>query len=122
MSKVLARLLCSCARCGLWLGFTLEPVTDVVVPHFDRLLNLVARCCRMTGLGYVGVDLVIDRHKGPLMLELNARPGLAIQIANRAGLGARLSKVDAEAAHALALEDRVSFAQANFGSRRSRQL
>ena len=48
----------------------------------------------MTGLGYVGVDLVLDRTKGPLMLELNARPGLNIQIANRTGLAARLDAVD----------------------------
>jgi len=48
----------------------------------------------MTGLGYLGVDLVIDRDHGPLLLELNARPGLAIQLANHSGLFARLQLVD----------------------------
>ena len=64
------------------------------IPHFDRMLEIAAGCNAMTGLGYVGVDLVLDRDKGPLMLELNARPGLNIQIANRAGLAARLEAVD----------------------------
>jgi hypothetical protein len=48
----------------------------------------------MTGLGYLGVDLVIDREQGPLLLELNARPGLAIQMANRSGLLGRLERID----------------------------
>ena len=48
-----------------------------------------------TGLGYVGADVVVDAHRGPVILELNARPGLAIQVANRAGLLPRLRAVDA---------------------------
>lgn len=91
-----------------------EPVTGVQIPQFDAMLAIAARCCAMTGLGYVGVDLVLDRALGPLMLELNARPGLAIQIANRAGLGLRLARVDADRVDLLALEERVAFAKANF--------
>jgi hypothetical protein len=48
----------------------------------------------MTGLGYQGADFVIDRDKGPLLLELNARPGLNVQIANHAGLLPRLRDVE----------------------------
>jgi len=48
----------------------------------------------LTGLGYLGVDIVLDRTKGPLILELNARPGLNIQIANKIGLKSRLAQVD----------------------------
>ena len=43
--------------------------------------------------GYLGVDIVLDRCHGPLLLELNARPGLAIQMANQAGLEPRLKWV-----------------------------
>ena len=93
---------------------TMEPVFDVAIPLFDRMLEISARCSDMTGLGYVGVDLVLDRDKGPLLLELNARPGLAIQIANRSGLGERLAKVDAEKAHALPLDERIEFAARYF--------
>ena len=39
---------------------------------------------------YVGVDLMLDKDHGPMILEANARPGLAIQIANSSGLRSRL--------------------------------
>ena len=49
------------------------------------------------------------REHGPLVLELNARPGLAIQIANRAGLAPRLGRGRRAraAGHALARADRA---------------
>jgi alpha-L-glutamate ligase-like protein len=65
------------------------PIAGLVVPRWEYLLTLAARCYELTGLGYLGVDIVLDRHYGPLILELNARPGLNIQICNRAGLRAR---------------------------------
>jgi D-alanine-D-alanine ligase-like ATP-grasp enzyme len=37
-------------------------------------------------LGYMGVDFAIDATKGPLILELNARPGLEIQNVTGSGL------------------------------------
>jgi glutathione synthase/RimK-type ligase-like ATP-grasp enzyme len=48
----------------------------------------------MTGLGYLGVDMVIDQERGPLLLELNARPGLQIQVANQKGLLKHLEFID----------------------------
>ena len=45
-------------------------------------------------LGYLGVDIVVDRDQGPLLLEANARPGLAIQLANGQGLLGRLEAID----------------------------
>ena len=59
------------------------------------------------GLGYLGVDIVIDAEHGPMLLEANARPGLAIQIANGRGLLPRLEAIDAlldEAPRTLSLE------------------
>ena len=70
------------------------PVKDFEIPDWDGLLDLSARCQRAVGLGYLGVDIVLDRDRGPLVLELNARPGLAIQIANQSGLERRLKAVD----------------------------
>ena len=69
----------------------------------------------MTGLGYQGADFVIDRDKGPLLLELNARPGLNVQIANAAGLLPRLREVEK---HIDELRDPsacVDFAVSRFG-------
>ncbi len=70
-----------------------ESVVGIQVPSWATLLELSARCYELTGLGYLGVDLVLDREHGPLILELNARPGLAIQIANQTGLLRRLAIV-----------------------------
>ncbi|GIW39639.1 MAG: alpha-L-glutamate ligase-like protein [Candidatus Binatia bacterium] len=65
------------------------------VPRWDEVLELAARAADIGGLGYLGVDVVVDERHGPLLLELNARPGLGIQLANREGLEPRLAKVAA---------------------------
>jgi glutathione synthase/RimK-type ligase-like ATP-grasp enzyme len=80
-------------------------------------LQIAARSYELSGLGYVGVDLVLDEERGALVLELNARPGLAIQIANGNGLRHRLDKVEAlKKAGALSADpdERVAFSRANF--------
>jgi alpha-L-glutamate ligase-like protein len=69
------------------------PVAGLAIPRWEYLLTLAARSYELTGLGYIGVDIVLDRQFGPLILELNARPGLSIQICNRAGLRRRLAAV-----------------------------
>lgn len=63
------------------------------IPYWNKMLETAIKCQVCTGLGYVGVDMVVDRIKGPMVLELNARPGLAIQIANNDGLKGRLERV-----------------------------
>lgn len=68
--------------------------TGITIPHWDEIMRLAIRCADIVGLGYLGVDIVMDRDKGPLMLELNARPGLNVQIANQMGLLDNLSKVE----------------------------
>lgn len=44
-----------------------------------------ARCDEAPGLNYLGVDVVLDEERGPLVMEVNARPGLEIQ--NVSGFG-----------------------------------
>lgn len=63
------------------------------LPGWERILGMAVTCQEMTGLGYLGVDLMIDRNRGPMMLEVNARPGLAIQMANGEGLLRRLEAI-----------------------------
>ena len=91
-------------------------IMGVKIPSWETLLRLAARCYELTGLGYQGVDIVLDKDKGPLILELNARPGLNIQIANRAGLFPRLRLVDENYKALQSVEERVAFAQRNFGA------
>jgi len=93
-----------------------NPVTGVEIPRWERLLELAARCYELTGLGYVGVDLVLDEQLGPLILELNARPGLNIQIANRAGLLTRLHAVEHDAQGMTGVAERVAFARERFSA------
>lgn len=76
---------------------------DLQIPHWQEILRLAAGCYEMTGLGYIGCDIVIDKQHGPMILELNARPGLAIQIASGLGLKKRLAAVDRYDAETLEL-------------------
>jgi alpha-L-glutamate ligase-like protein len=69
-------------------------VLGIDVPGFHSILEIAVRAADRTQLGYVGADLVLDERRGPVVLELNARPGLAIQLANRAGLCPRLDAVE----------------------------
>lgn len=69
-------------------------ISGIVIPEWDFILESAARCFEVTGLGYLGVDMVIDRNRGPLILEMNARPGLNIQIANSTGLLSRVRRID----------------------------
>jgi len=70
------------------------PIAGTVVPCWGDVLRIAASLGTALGLGYVGVDIVLDVQHGPLVLEANARPGLAIQIANRTGLHHCLSEGD----------------------------
>lgn len=72
---------------------TLNDIAGIQVPYWDDILYMAGSFYELTGLGYLGVDIVLDKVQGPLMLELNARPGLNIQIANRAGLVRRFDAV-----------------------------
>ena len=65
----------------------------IPMPEWDTILHMAVTCQEMTGLGYLGVDIMIDEDKGPLMIEVNARPGLAIQMANGIGLLKRLEPI-----------------------------
>jgi predicted ATP-grasp superfamily ATP-dependent carboligase len=65
----------------------------IQMPEWNKILDIAVTCQEMTGLGYLGVDIMIDETLGPLMIEVNARPGLAIQMANGVGLLRRLEPV-----------------------------
>lgn len=86
------------------------PIMGLHIPGWANILRLASRCFELTGLGYLGVDIVIDRNKGPLILELNARPGLNIQLANFCGLAHRLAMVERADLEAAGVEAWVNFA------------
>ncbi|MCR9094809.1 MAG: alpha-L-glutamate ligase-like protein [bacterium] len=86
-------------------------LADIEVPDFAGLLRIATVAGTFSELGYVGVDLVLDAERGPVILELNARPGLAIQLANGAGLARRLSWLDEAIDESAPLEDRIDLAR-----------
>lgn len=90
------------------------PIADLRIPKFDDLLNLTARSYELTGLGYLGVDIVLDKDMGPLMLELNARPGLNIQIANQTGLMPRLELIEKIKTVPTDSNERVAYSKEHF--------
>lgn len=90
---------------------TRHPVTGFIIPHWESLLMIAAKCYEITQLGYLGVDIVLDREKGPLVLEMNARPGLNIQIANHMGLLNRLRFIDTNAINIGTIQDKVAFSK-----------
>lgn len=88
-------------------------VASLKIPDWDTLLQLSAACYEMTGLGYIGADIALDRDLGPMLLELNARPGLAIQMANGEGLKARLDLIEAQP-EGRNVDERVAFSVRHF--------
>lgn len=89
---------------------------DLVIPEWKEVLNLAAKCSDLVNIKYLGVDIVIDPIKGPMLLEMNARPGLSIQLANKTGLVPRLDKVHAflKQHKNATLTDKVNFATSTF--------
>jgi alpha-L-glutamate ligase-like protein len=71
-----------------------RPLSDIKIEGWRDILLLASQCFEMTGLGYIGTDIVLDKNAGPQLLELNARPGLAIQITNGRGLLPRLRHIE----------------------------
>lgn len=66
----------------------------IKLPFWDEMLKIASNTQFAVNLGYAGIDIAIDRDKGPLILEVNARPGLSIQNANKASLRSRLERVE----------------------------
>jgi len=61
-------------------------LVGVAIPYWETILHAAQQCGPATGLGYTGVDIVIDIQRGPLVIEVNARPGLEIQNVTGVGL------------------------------------
>lgn len=89
-------------------------LSGLKLPFWKEILELAARCYDMVELGYLGADIVLTPDQGPILLELNARPGLAIQIANLEGLVPRLEVIRNDAPKNLLARERVEFSMARF--------
>jgi alpha-L-glutamate ligase-like protein len=78
-----------------------ELIGGLEIPGWRDLLIAAMKLADALEMGYIGVDFVIDATIGPVVLEANARPGLAIQVAHRIGLLPRLKLIDSMPKEAL---------------------
>lgn len=60
------------------------------IPFWEELVALSVQTSKAFPLNYLGIDIVLDKTFGPMIMEINVRPGLGIQLANRKGLKAFL--------------------------------
>ena len=82
-------------------------LSGIQLPEWDRLVHIATQCADATGIKYFGVDVVLDADTGPCVLELNDRPGLLIQLANRRGLRPLIEAVEQRAPQELSVPERV---------------
>ena len=91
-----------------------HPLRDRQIPHWQTILEMATKLGDKTEFGYLGVDIVLDQEKGPLLLEINARPGISIQIANQAGLLPRLDAIDSARSKLSGVQEKIAFAKSIF--------
>ncbi len=72
------------------------PLLGRLIPSWQDVVSLALRAAASVPLGYLGVDIVLDRNRGPLVLEINARPGLEIQNVNAIPLGAVIPNLEGD--------------------------
>jgi alpha-L-glutamate ligase-like protein len=78
-----------------------ELIGGLEIPGWRDLLTGAMKLSDALEMGYIGVDFVVDAKIGPVVLEANARPGLAIQVAHRIGLLPRLKLIESMPREAL---------------------
>jgi alpha-L-glutamate ligase-like protein/uncharacterized protein (TIGR02421 family) len=71
----------------------LGKIWGLKIPYWDEILLIASRVQLLTNLGYMAIDICIDKNTGPVLLEINARAGLGVQIANLAPLRRRLERI-----------------------------
>jgi alpha-L-glutamate ligase-like protein len=69
-----------------------EPLIGRRIPFWDEVVDVSRRAAKAVPLKYLGADISISQ-AGPVLLELNVRPGLEIQNANLRGLRSELEQV-----------------------------
>ena len=95
-------------------------IRGVEIPYWDEMLQLASKVQFVTNLGYLAVDVVLDKNVGPVLLEINARAGLAVQIANLAPLRKRLERI--EGVKVTTPEKGVRIAQDMFGNKLDKEV
>ena len=61
------------------------PLLDCHIPCWPEIVEVALRAAQAVPLKYLGVDIVVST-EGPMLLEINVRPGLEIQNVNQRGM------------------------------------
>lgn len=91
-----------------------SPLREIEIPQWEQILQMSAQLGEETEFGYLGIDFVLDESLGPLLLEINARPGLSIQISNQEGLIPRLEAIDKNLSSLNSIEQKIAFSKHSF--------
>lgn len=91
------------------------PMLGHKIPFWDEILEMSVNIFEAIPLHYMGVDIVIDKDRGPLVLEANARPGISIQLANGEGLLPRLRIIQEKGGDILPKDERLAVARQLYG-------
>lgn len=95
---------------------TRQRITGRQIPNWHDMLEIASRMYDYIGLGYLGVDIVLDKTHGPMLLEVNARPGISIQVANQCGLLTVLERIRDLSSNAKTVEERIALGTGVFRS------
>jgi alpha-L-glutamate ligase-like protein/uncharacterized protein (TIGR02421 family) len=95
-------------------------IRGLKIPYWEDILMAASRVQLATNLGYLAADMAIDRNVGPVLLEINARAGLGVQIANLAPLKRRLERI--QGIKVQTPEKGVRIAQELFGNRVEKEV
>lgn len=95
-------------------------IKGLKIPYWDEILHIASKVQLIANLGYLAVDIVLDKNTGPVLLEINARAGLAVQIANLAPLRKRLERI--QGVKVTTPEKGVRIAQDMFGNKIDKEV
>jgi len=75
---------------------TAVALLDVTIPYWSELITLCEEVAKVIPMDYLGIDIAIS-DKGPVILEVNARPGIEIQNVSDEGMIASLKSIEGRA-------------------------
>ena len=69
-----------------------QALLDITIPYWSEAMAMASKAASTVPLKYLGVDIAIS-DKGPVMIEINARPGIEIQNANNTPMRQQLDQI-----------------------------
>ena len=71
-----------------------SPIEGKKVPHWEKIIKMSPKISKISPLKYIGIDIVLDNKLGPLVMEINVRPGIEIQNVTKQGIVEIINNLD----------------------------